>query len=747
MTATPKLSSFALLLPLVAACATDAGGDGQLTTKTPGQPQATPPVAEAEVEVDERPPVPLDQWRTVKQEGEAATREAELEARIAKCRAFVKAHPDHQTASDVFESLADSLVEKGGFDPAELAGCLEAKAALEDDSSLPTELVERYHLKHDLPVDSGLRLLDLTRKRLLDDEEELALVKDERQRKWMALYLAYQRANTHAFEARLQLRAGKLDEAMRALERGHAESAKIAKDIVVRDAQQKPVRTLAAGVLEELHVLTAEIHYRQGNKEAAREAMGQALGFTDDLELRGMYDRLHDQLGLATGTQQEVTAAAQPAQEFALKDLAGKTVKLADFRGKVVLVTFWATWCGPCKKEMPELQKFQKEHKDKGVEVLAINIDDFNSRSKIKPFLEENDLRIRVLLEDPAQLTGYDYSGIPALYVIDREGRVAHARTGYDAQLKEKLAHEIKAIVDSKGGVPRELLTIEQAPAGWGVRWKQPVSGDARALAVAAPAKGDKSGKGGEVAAVGREGLMRWSADGKALPVKPLTGWSQSLEATDLDGDGKREWIVGGWRDVKVLDSQGELYWEHTGKDAITVAAHHDLDGDGFQELVLQDGERVVAMKAVPDPFWTSAPFEQLEAVRVDPAGGLLVQANGELMRLSPRGKVIERVGKAPEGRKLAGRIDTPDGMVDLYEGEWDPSPKLDVDVDGDGRDDIVVAGRQGVIAYDQSGQPILRVRSHDVGITAAVGDLDGKPGDELALFVEHYGVVVLGKQ
>lgn len=745
MTAIRKPSSFALLLPLVAACATDSAAGGP-SAAPPGQPQAAAPVAEAELDVDERPPVPLEQWRTIKQEGEAATREVELDARIAKCRAFAKAHPEHQTTAAVLEALADSLIEKGGFDPAELAGCLEAKAALEDDSALPTDLVERYHLEHDLPIDSGLRLLDLSRKRLAEDEKELAFQKDEREREWMALYLAYRRANTHAFEARLQLRAGKLDEAMRALERGHGESAKIAKDIVVRDAKGKAVRTLAAGVLEELHVLTAEIHHKQGNDEAAREAMGQALGFTDDLEIRGMYDRLHDQLGLASGTQQVVTAAAQPAQEFALEDLAGKKVKLSDFRGKVVLVTFWATWCGPCKKEMPELQKFQKEHADKGVVVLAVNIDDFNSRSKIKPFLEENDLRIRVLLEDPAQLTGYDYSGIPALYVIDREGRIAHARTGYDAQLKEKLAHEIKAIVDSKGGIPRELLTLEQAPAGWGVLWKQPVSGDARALAVAAPLPSAK-GKGGEVAAVGREGLMRWAADGKPLPVRPLTGWSRSLHATDLDGDGKREWIVGGWQDVKVLDHQGELYWEHEGKAMLTMAAHHDLDGDGFQELVLQDGERVVAMKAVPDPFWTSAPFEKLEAVRIDPAGGLAVQANGELLRLDARGKLVERRGKAPEGRKLSGRIDGPDGMLDLFEGEWDPAPILEHDVDGDGRDDVVVPGRQGVIAYDAAGQPILRVRSHDVGITAAVGDLDGKPGEELALFVEHYGVVVLGKQ
>lgn len=742
---TPRiLPSVALLVPLAVACATDADGNGPPVTQAPGQAQAAAPVAEVDVEVDERPPLPLDQWRAIKQEGEVATREVDLEARIAKCRAFAKAHPDHQATAAVLESLADSLVEKGGFDPAELAGCLEAKAALEDGSSLPSDLVERYHLKHDLPVDSGLRLLDLARKRLAEDEQEIAFQQDERTREWMTLRLAYQRANTHAFEARLQLRDGKLPEAMRALERGHAESSKIAKDILVHDAAGKPVRTLAAGVLEELHVLTAEVHHRQGDDAAARESMAQALGFTDDLEIRGMYDRLRDQLGLGAAGE-VVTAAAQPAQEFALEDLSGKKVKLSDFRGKVVLVTFWATWCGPCKKEMPELQKFQKAHADKGVVVLAVNIDDFNSRSKIKPFLAESGLTLRVLLEDPAQLTGYDYSGIPALYVIDREGRIAHARTGYDAQLKEKLAHEIKAIVESKGGTPRELLTIEQAPAGFGVLWKQPVSGDARALAVAAPLPG--KGAKGEVAAIGRDGLMRWSADGKAQPTKPLTGWSRSLHATDLDGDGKREWIVGGWQDVKVLDQQGELYWEHSGKGMVTVAAHHDLDGDGSQELVLQDGDRVIAMKAVPDPLWTSAPFESLEAVRVDPAGGLVVQADGKLVRLSARGKVVARGGEAPEGRTLSGRIDAPDGVLDVYEGQWDPTPILEHDIDGDGRDDLVVPGSQGIIAYDAAGQPILRVRSHDVGITAAVGDLDGKPGDELVLFVEHYGVVVLGRR
>ncbi|MCA9706948.1 MAG: redoxin domain-containing protein, partial [Myxococcales bacterium] len=726
-----------LLFPLTVACSTELAG-GDATPQPPGQAGAAPEASAdvAAVEVDDRPPVPLDQWRDVKKEGEAAARVADLEQRIEKCRAFVKAHPEHQATADVLESLSDALIEKGGFDPAELAGCLEAKAELEDESSLPTELVERYHLKHDLPTESGLRLLALSRERLDQDEKELALESDERRREWMELRIAYQRAKTHGFEARLHLRDGKVDLAMDALERAQAETTKLAKDIQLRDADGKPVRTMAAGVLEELFVLSAEAHKRKGDEAAAREALSQALGFMNDIEVRRMYDQLRDSLQVGKGDEQEVTAAAQAAQKFELEDLKGKKVKLEDYRGKVVLVTFWATWCGPCKKEMPELQKFQEANKDKGVEVLAINIDDFNSRSKIKPFLDKNNLDVKVLLEKPEQLTDYNYQAIPALYVVDREGKIAHARTGYDPQLKEKLQNEIAAIVESKkGNSGRELLTIEQAPAGWGVRWKQPVNGDVRAVAVASAAKGQP----GEVGAVGREGLLRWAADGKALGAKPLAGWTRSLDATDLDGDGKREWIVGGWQDVKVLDHTGELYWEHSGDGMVTVSGHHDLNGDGFQELILQEGDRVVAMKAVPDPMWTSAPFKELEAVHVDPKGGLVVQADGELIELSARGKIESRGKKAPEGRTLSGRIATPDGTVDVYEGKWDPTPVLDHDVDGDGEDDVVVAGRQGLIVYDRQGKPLLRVRSHDVGLTVAVGDLDGKAGDEVVIFVEHY--------
>lgn len=705
------------------------------------EPAVKTPEAAA-VEVDERPPIALAKWREIKQAGEAAVKLPELDARIDQCRAFARRHPEHQTNALVLEALADALIEKGGYDPQEVAGHLAALAKLRPKSNAPTEIVGRYHLLHALPGAAGLALLELARERLAQDERELALLDHEQWRESRGRWIAYERTRTFVAEARLHLREGATDQALRAVERGHAETDRFVKDIALVDAAGERRGSLAAGVAEDLHVLEAELRHRKGDDAGARAALKRALGVVADVELRATYERLRGELGVG-GDDLVVTAGAQPAQDFALKRLDGETVRLRDYRGKVVLVTFFATWCGPCKREMPLLQKFQEEHREKGVEVLAISIDDFHSRSKLAPFMKQHQLDLPVLLDEPEQLTEYNYRGVPALYVIDREGNVAHARTGYDPQLEEKLEHEIKAIVEREGDGGRKLLTVEQAPAGWGVRWQRPIRGELEAVAIAAPL----GSAGGEVAAVGREGLMRWSASGEALPSRALTGYANSLDTADLDGDGRREWIVSGWSELKVLDQTGELFWEHSGKSFLRYAGHRDLDRDGFQELLLQDGDRVVAMKAVPEPMWTSPPFKELSAVQLDPAGAVMVHTDDKLVQIGARGEVTDRGVAVPKGRTLAGRLAVGDETIDLFKGDWDPAPRLDQDFDGDGRADVLVANKAGVVVYDPEGRPLLRVRSHDVDVKAAIGDLDGRPGAEVVLFVAHYGIVVLGVQ
>ncbi len=743
MTSSKHTLSWMIMLGLCG-CATAPRAESQAQA-LPAALAALPPLhVVPPVVVDETPPTKLEAWRKLDETGKAAVRTTELGKRIEACKAWVAANPKHEGRGAVLAALTDAIVEKGGFDPAELAGYVEQRAELDEyAASLPLDLVRDYHVKHGLPAKSGLALLELARTRMAEAWQDLELETNERSRKWGEIRLHGQAMRSWLLAARLHRAAG--DPALALSDLGEAEhsASKLGSDMVLVDGAGKTVHALATGGLDELHVLTAAVQLELGKEPAAKAALARAVGFLDDVELRKLYERTRDALGMKSGDDQVVKAELADAPKFVLEDLDGKKVELAKLRGKVVVLAFFATWCGPCKRELPALQKFARTHADKDVVLLAVSIDDFSARGKIRPFLRENDLDLRVLLEKPEQLAGFDYgSGIPALYVIDREGKIAHARTGFDPDLERKLSAELREIVEGKRAAGRELLTVDVAPAGFAPRWRMPISGDVSAIAVASAGEHGA----GELAVVGRDGLVRYSATGQRLGAEPLTGYVFSLDATDLDGDGGREWVVAGWPDLKVLDAKGKPYWSQSLSQPGGVDAVVDLDGDGFSELVARAGDRIVAYKSVPDVLWRSRPLAKLEAVAAVPGGGLLAQADGRLVELDPRGNVRAKGREAPEGRVLVGRVKRGAAQLDLFRSESAPKAILGHDVDGDGRDDIVVTDREGVVAYDLEGNTILRMRAHDVGIETAVGDLDGKPGAELALSVQHFGVVVLGR-
>lgn len=112
-----------------------------------------------------------------------------------------------------------------------------------------------------------------------------------------------------------------------------------------------------------------------------------------------------------------------------LSELDGKSVDLAAHRGKVVLVNFWATWCEPCRDEMPALARLQKKLGPQRFVVLAVNVDEPESR--IRRFLEQTPLGFPVLL-DPERKAGRAWSVrvLPASYVVDREGRIRYSAVG-----------------------------------------------------------------------------------------------------------------------------------------------------------------------------------------------------------------------------------------------------------------------------------------------------------------------------
>jgi peroxiredoxin len=135
----------------------------------------------------------------------------------------------------------------------------------------------------------------------------------------------------------------------------------------------------------------------------------------------------------------------KPAPDFTLKDSEGHDVKLSDFRGKVVLLNFWATWCGPCKIEMPWFVDFQRKYKDQGFSVVAVSLDE-EGWDVVKPFANDLKLNFPVLLgnDEIAERFG-GIQALPTTMIIDQEGRVYSSHMGlasmsdYEDEIKNLL--------------------------------------------------------------------------------------------------------------------------------------------------------------------------------------------------------------------------------------------------------------------------------------------------------------------
>jgi peroxiredoxin len=138
--------------------------------------------------------------------------------------------------------------------------------------------------------------------------------------------------------------------------------------------------------------------------------------------------------------------ARQKAPDFTLRDAEGRAVKLSDYRGKVVLLNFWATWCAPCRIEIPWFIQFEKEFKDRGFAVLGVSMDD-DGWDSVKPYIERMRLNYRVIMGD--SLVSDLYGGVdslPTSFMIDRQGRVARIHIGLAG--RSEYQDDINALLD-----------------------------------------------------------------------------------------------------------------------------------------------------------------------------------------------------------------------------------------------------------------------------------------------------------
>jgi thiol-disulfide isomerase/thioredoxin len=117
------------------------------------------------------------------------------------------------------------------------------------------------------------------------------------------------------------------------------------------------------------------------------------------------------------------------APDFALKDLQGKQVKLSDYRGKAVLLNFWATWCGPCKIEMPWFVELQKQYGPQGLEIIGVALDD-SGKDTIQKFAKDMGVNYTILQGQDAVGDAYGAIGLPTSYFIDRSGKIIDSAAG-----------------------------------------------------------------------------------------------------------------------------------------------------------------------------------------------------------------------------------------------------------------------------------------------------------------------------
>jgi thiol-disulfide isomerase/thioredoxin len=142
------------------------------------------------------------------------------------------------------------------------------------------------------------------------------------------------------------------------------------------------------------------------------------------------------------------------APDFTLKDLEGKQVRLSDFRGKAVLLNFWATWCGPCKIEMPWFVELQKQYGPQGLEIVGVALDD-SGRDEIQKFAREMGVNYLILQGQDDVGDAYGAVGLPTTFYIDRTGKIIDSASGLvsRSEIEDNVKKALSETVTAKNQV------------------------------------------------------------------------------------------------------------------------------------------------------------------------------------------------------------------------------------------------------------------------------------------------------
>ncbi|MBV1959325.1 MAG: TlpA family protein disulfide reductase [Pseudomonadales bacterium] len=139
-------------------------------------------------------------------------------------------------------------------------------------------------------------------------------------------------------------------------------------------------------------------------------------------------------------------ASSAVAPDFTLKSSAGQNLRLSELKGQVVMINFWASWCGPCRQEMPELNEIQKKYEDLGFTILGVNVEE--NPTKANELLAENPVDFPILYDTENQVTElFKVDAMPSTILVDRDGNMRYLHKGYKPGYEDLYAQQVKILV------------------------------------------------------------------------------------------------------------------------------------------------------------------------------------------------------------------------------------------------------------------------------------------------------------
>ena len=136
------------------------------------------------------------------------------------------------------------------------------------------------------------------------------------------------------------------------------------------------------------------------------------------------------------------------APTFSLTDLKGTKVKLDDYKGKIVMIEFFASWCAPCQMLAPELQHLHEMYKNKGLIVLAVSLDEGrDAASAVSSFVKEHGISYQVLMDDGQARKDFGVFSLPTSFIIDKQGAIKSKHQGFLPDMSKSISKEIEALL------------------------------------------------------------------------------------------------------------------------------------------------------------------------------------------------------------------------------------------------------------------------------------------------------------